>query len=111
MEMKKQYMNKFDSMIKDVETNVAHAESNIQHMQDELKKLNDMKKDVTDTGKAAQKDIQSVQNDVINQTKTNPFCSYLEYRTCSSTDHPCGQLVRKMRLFVTFAVGDETNGK
>ena len=111
MKMKKEYMNKFDSMITDVETNVAQAESNIEHLKDELKKLDDMKKDVANTDKAAQKDIQSVKNDVVNQTKTNPSCSYLEYQACSSTDHPCGQLVRKKRLFVTFAVGDETNGK
>ena len=111
MEMKNQYMSKFDSMIKDVQTNVAHAESNIGNMRDELKKLDDMKKEVTYTGKAAQNDIQSVQNDVVNQTRTNPFCSYLEYQTESLTDYPCGQLVAKLRIFVPFDDGDETNCK
>ena len=111
VEMKNQYMNKFDSMIKDVETNITHTSSNIQSMEEELGKLDKMKKDVADAGKTAQKDIQSVQNDVVNQAKNNPSCSYLEYQTCTSRDYPCGQLVRKLRLFVAFTVGGDTNGK
>ena len=110
-DMKNQHMNTFDSMIKDVEINVVFAKSYIEKMAEELKKLYDMKKYVTDTGKAAQKDIQTVQNDVADQAKNNPSCSYLEYQSGSSTDHPCGQLVRKSRPLVTFTAADDASGK
>ena len=71
----------------------------------QLEKLDGMKKDVADTGKAAQNDIESVKNDVANQDKNSPSCSHLKYEICSSTDNPCGRLVRT--LFDT----DSTDGK
>ena len=88
-------INKYDSMIKEVESKVARSESNIQDIDDELKRVDDMAKEATDTGKAAQKDIHLVQYDVANQAKKKLSCSYFVYQACTSTYYPCGQLVQE----------------
>ena len=112
-----EYINKFDSMIKEVESKVARSESNIQDIDDELERVDDMAKQATGTGKAAPKDIQLVQNDVANQAKKKLSCSYFAYQTCTSTDNPCGQLVQEeatipeLQILSTFSIGDSQNSK
>ena len=77
--MKRNSMEKFDRMIKDVKESIASSERINQLIDEELENVLEMKTNLDETERANPKDIESVDKLLVEKKKKGSHCCYLKY--------------------------------
>ena len=90
--MKRNSMDKFDRMIKDVKESLASSERRNQLVQEEIENVLEMKMNTDEAGRANPKDIESVDKIYDGKTTNDSHCCYLKYEPAALERDPHGKL-------------------
>ena len=92
---RKEYMDKFDDMIREVTNHVSHVQENIECCDKEIQELVEKEKNVRQSRRVKKEEAESIQNAVSGRNdKTFPF-RYFEYQQPSAPKKQCGKLEDK----------------
>ena len=114
--VKKEYMDKLDGMIKEVANHVSHVKDNIECCEKEIRELIDKEKKVRQSGRVKKEEVESIQNAVSGKDETRFPCRYFKYQQSSAPKDPCGKLedekvsVPKVQVTSTIEMPDYETG-
>ena len=114
--VKKEYVDKFDGMIKEVAKDVSRVKDNIECCEKEIRELVEKEKKVRQSGRVKKEEVESIQNVVSGKKEKTFLCRYFKYQQSSAPKDPCGKLedkkvsVPQVQVTLTIEVPDYKEG-
>ena len=93
--VKKEYVDKFDGMIKEVKNHASHVKDNIECYEKEIRELVGKEKKVRQSGRVKKEEVESIRNAVSGRNEKTFPCRYFKYQQSSAPKDPYGKLEDK----------------
>ena len=102
--VKKEHMDKFDNMIKNVAKDLSHVKDNIECCEKEIKELVTKSKNVRKSGRVKKEEVESIRNALSGRNEKKLPCRYFKYHQPSAPENLFGKLEEKRVSLPQFRV-------